>query len=67
MLDMATPKPILHVPYMYVGCFTLALPLVSLGAALTAGLYLHFDQITSTHCRVSVAYMDRMCVGVYLP
>lgn len=49
---MAVPKPLLHVPYVYVMVVTFILPLSALATCVVLGLYLHFEGVTATHCRV---------------
>lgn len=49
----STPRPVLHIPYAYVMFLTFALPTFSLLTIATLGFYLHFEQTTSTHCKVS--------------
>ncbi len=55
------PRPLLHVPYIYVMVFTFILPTLSLFTIATLGVYLHFEETTGTHCKVSAACM---CTGL---
>ena len=52
---MSSPKSksLVHVPYSYIMGATLVIPVFSLLAVVTLGVLLHFDKVTSTHCRVS--------------
>ena len=53
--EMSTPssKPLLHIPYTYIMAATFVAPVFSLLSVVTLGVLLHFEKVTSTHCRVS--------------
>ena len=47
------PKPLIHVSYRYVSVLMFTLPVASLLLCAAIGLYLHYDYVTDTHCKVS--------------
>ena len=53
--EMSSPKPLLHVPYGYVMAVEFSLPVIALSLCATLGIYLHFEGVTATHCRVRLA------------
>ena len=53
--EMSPPKPLLHVPYGYVMAVQFSLPVIALSLCATLGIYLHFEGVTATHCRVRLA------------
>ena len=55
------PRPLLHIPYVYIMICTFTLPTVSLLTIASLGVYLHFDETTGTHCKV--AYLG-VSVGI---
>jgi len=50
--NMSPPKPILHVPYLYVMYMMFTLPVGALFLCATLGYHLHFEGVTATHCKV---------------
>lgn len=63
--DMSPPKPLLHVPYGYVMAVEFSLPVIALSLCATLGYYLHFEGVTATHCRVSLACYELPVVCVF--
>lgn len=72
--------PLLHIPYFYIMVVTASMPIVALLLSVTLGVYLHFDETTSTHCKVpnfvpsisSVVggvtperYIWRICIAIF--
>ena len=51
--DSPVPRPLLHIPYAYIMAITGTLPIASLITIVTLGVYLHLEETTATHCRVS--------------
>jgi hypothetical protein len=49
---MALPKPLLHIPYMYVMVAMFCMAAGSLIVCLFLGTLLHLDETTGTHCEV---------------
>lgn len=52
MITPRLPKPLLHVSYRRVSYYMFALPVGSLILCTILGWYLHFDEVTATHCKV---------------
>ena len=55
MSNPTTSKPLLHIPYTYIMVTTFIFPVFSLVSVVTLGVLLHFEKVTSTHCKVSHA------------
>ena len=55
MSNPTTSKPLLHIPYTYIMVTTFIFPVFSLVSVVTLGVLLHFEKVTSTHCRVGHA------------
>ena len=53
-------RPLLHIPYVYIKAMTFTLPFVSLLTVVTLGVFFHMDQVTSTHCNVSLLKLNKI-------
>lgn len=61
MSNPTSSKPLLHIPYTYIMVTTFIFPVFSLISVVTLGVLLHFEKVTSTHCKVSHTTCNNGC------
>ena len=62
---MALPKPLLHIPYMYVMVAMFCMAAGSLIVCLFLGTLLHLDETTGTHCEVGMSLFAGPWRGIH--